>query len=69
MVVTISNNHGGQWVGHGFRQLLGLPSMTSEQKGEVPQICGQSVNSFADEEGEEVKKSQNSVDVIYGSPL
>ena len=50
--------------------------MTSEQKGrgvkEIPQMLQTNSSDFADREGggaEGVKKSQNIVDIIYGSPL
>ena len=48
----------------------GLPYMTSSEKREMRQICGQTLTIFADKEGGGgVKRSQNYVDVIYGSPL
>ena len=49
----------------------GLPYMTFKQEGEwdqeIPNLRAMSTD-FADKEGGGVKKSQNLVDVIYGSP-
>ena len=46
--------------------------MTSAKKGgdqEIPQLCVQTVFIFCEKRGERVTKSQNFVDVTYGSPL
>ena len=49
--------------------VMALPYMTSAQKGGVKRFADKHCIEFADREGEGVKKSQNYVDHIYGSPL